>query len=98
MRLRKSLVPLCLALLLLPGCFSMHHTVGAGPIMQEEARDTQWWWLFGLMRMGEEPDSQMLAEGSGDYKITTEFTFNDVLISAIPSILGFYRQSIVVER
>ncbi len=94
-KVRAAALALCA---LLPGCFTVTHTVGAGPATSEKKSVTHWWVGWGLFSLGEVPDSNTLAKGAADYRVTTGFTFNDVLISAIPSILSFYRQSITVER
>jgi hypothetical protein len=86
-----------LAILILPGCFSMQHTVGAGPPpgnIPQVAK--QWYALYGLVPLGHVDGGQM-AGGARDFRITTEFTFTDVLLSSITSFFTFYRQSVIVE-
>jgi hypothetical protein len=73
--------------------------VGAGPRSGQptENVDRQWYALFGLVRLGK-VDSQQLAHGAKDYRVRTEFTFTDILISTFTSFLSFYRQSVIVEQ
>ena len=87
-----------LCLLALSGCFTFEHTVGAGPIRGTTVEDSRWFALFGLADMSEQIDSQELVGNNADYRVTTKFTTKDVLISAVPSILGFYRQSVIIEK
>ncbi len=87
-----------LLLLTLPGCFTFQHTVGIGPTEDYAVQDSDWFALWGLTAMGNPVDSQQLAEGAIDYRVTTEFTVTDIVLSAIPSLLGFYRQTTIVER
>ena len=87
------------ACVLLQGCFTFQHTVGRGPMSTPPvvAAERQWFWLWGLMPIGDH-DSATLAGSAHDYRVTTEFTFSDVVISALTSFVSFYRQTIIVEK
>ena len=98
---RRRFVP-ALALgasLLLPGCFSMQTTVGRGPqhVPVGVVTRTRWFALFGLVPM-DDFDSHALSGGVPDYRVTTEFTFSDVVMSALTSFVTFYRQTVTVEK
>jgi len=84
-------------LLALPGCFTLTHTVGAGPVGGHTEYGRQWYALWGIAPLGE-TDSSDLARGAIDYQVTTKFTVADVVISAFTSFVGFYRQTIIVEK
>jgi hypothetical protein len=87
------------ASLLLPACMANQHTVGLGPQSAPpvEVCHQRWFALFGLWPM-DDFDSKALTGGSHDYRVTTEFTFTDVCMSALTSLAGFYRQTVVVAR
>ena len=97
-RARRWLLLLSLAAIVtvLPGCFTTHHTVGAGPMTGEETSEHHWYALWGLAPMGDAESSE-LAGNNQDYRVTTEFKFMDVLISSVTSFAGFYRQTVTVE-
>jgi hypothetical protein len=88
-----------LAASLLSGCFTMTTTVGAGPtsVPPKEAYRHQWFAFFGLFPM-DDLDSKSLSGGAKDYRVTTEFTFEDVVVSALTSFATFYRQTVIVEK
>jgi hypothetical protein len=77
----------------------MTTTVGNGPqtVPRKETYHHQWFALYGLYPM-DELDSKALAGGAKDYRVTTEFTFEDVLMSAFTSFATFYRQTVIVEK
>lgn len=97
-RARRWLLLMSLAaiVVVLPGCFTTHHTVGAGPMAGQESSEHQWYAFWGLTPMGEN-ESASLAGNHEDYRVTTEFEFMDVLISSVTSFVGFYRQTVTVE-
>jgi hypothetical protein len=82
----------------LSGCFSMSHTVGAGPRSGIEQSETRWFALYGMVPLEREFDSQYLAGGATDYRVTTQFTPVDVLLTSVASFATFYRQTVTVER
>ena len=99
LRRRFALALVASASLLLPGCFSMQTTVGRGP---QRAPPTveyhqRWFALYGLWPM-DDFDSKALAGDSHDYRVTTEFTFSDVVMSALTSFVTFYRQTVTIEK
>lgn len=97
-RLRR-LLP-ALALLLLPGCFTFTHTVGNGPAnpkAPQVAEHTRWFALYGIVPF-DHTDSKSLAGNARDYRVTTQFTFLDCVISTFTSFVTIYRQTITVEK
>ena len=86
-------------LALLPGCFTFTHTVGRGPLTPTPvvAKETRWFALWGVAPM-DGLDSADLAGQAHDYRVTTKFTFVDVVISAFTSFASFYRQTVIVEK
>lgn len=96
---RRRWLAALLASSLLPSCFAMGTTVGRGPQSSPpiESYRVRWFGLFGLWAI-DDFDSQALANGSRDYRVTTKFTFEDVCISAITSFATFYRQTVVIEK
>ena len=81
------------------GCFSISHTVGRGPQRVPPAVEyhERWFALYGLWPM-DDFDSKALAGDARDYRVTTEFTFSDVVMSALTSFVTFYRQTVTVEK
>ncbi|HVS17950.1 MAG TPA: hypothetical protein VMT18_05060 [Planctomycetota bacterium] len=96
-RLTAGLAAALLALL--PACFTMQHTFGEGPTQGQRREVHQWYALYGLIAVGGEADSgHLIGENSTGARITTQFTFLDVIITAFTSFATFYRQTIVVEQ
>jgi len=87
------------AALLPMSCFTMHHTVGQGPqhVPVDAAYQKRWFALYGLWPM-DDLDSKAISSGAHDYRITTEFTIDDMIISAFTSFATFYRQTVLVEQ
>lgn len=96
---RRRLLLAAGASLLLSGCFTLQHTVGKGPqhVPVDVEYHERWYGLFGLWPM-DDYDSKALANGVRDYRVTTEFTFSDVVISTLTSFVTFYRQTVIVEK
>jgi len=82
--------------MLCSGCFSMHHTVGDGPVSDQTIDSHQWHALWGVMPIGEN-DSTELTGNLRNYRLTTQFSLVDVLLSSVTSFAGFYRQTVTVE-
>jgi hypothetical protein len=77
----------------------METTVGRGP---QHAPATveyhqRWFALYGLWPM-DDFDSKSLAGDSRDYRVTTAFTFSDVVMSTLTSFVTFYRQTVTIEK
>jgi Bor protein len=84
---------------LLSGCFTMTTTVGDGPksMPPMETYVHRWYAIYGLFPM-DDLDSKSLSGGAKDYRVTTEFTFEDIVMSAFTSFATFYRQTVIVEK
>ena len=79
------------------GCFTVTHTVGKGPRTHEVVEGSLWYALGGLIPI-DPIDSKTLAGGATDYRVTTTFTFLDIVIDTFTSFLGFIKQTIIVEK
>ena len=93
-------LPALVLLCLLPGCFTFTHTVGnyeQTPGESPAMTETRWFALWGLVSFGSR-DVREVANYASDYRAVTEMTFIDILISSVPAIVGFYRQSIKIYR
>ncbi|MFO1032372.1 MAG: hypothetical protein U1F60_14925 [Planctomycetota bacterium] len=67
-------------------CVSHQHVVGLGPTGTGEARQRQYYALFGLWQINE-IDSQRLAADLTSYSIDSRFSFVDLLLQ--PLLLPF---------
>ena len=88
------------AFALLPGCFTFTHTVGKGPLNPKApvvVEETRWFALYGIVPL-DSLDSGSLAGTAKDYRVTTQFTFVDCVISTFTSLVTFYRQTVIVEK
>ena len=92
------LVVLTISLLSLPSCLAHEHTVGLGPndLGSESAR--QFYSLGGLMRWNE-VDTQRMTKELRSYRITTYYSWVDLLLAPILfPLLGTTSRTVVVER
>ncbi len=97
--LRRSLSrTLLFGMLPLCGCFTMRHTVGSGPASGETASEKRWYALYGLVPLSDGEDSASLAGDARNYRVTTEFTPVDVVVTALTSFGTIYCQTVTVER
>jgi len=99
-RLRVLFRAAALAATLAPtGCFTMQHTVGRGPQHDPPIESTGkcWFGLFGFWPV-QDYDSHWAGVDTRDYRVTTKFTFDDVVMSAFTSFATFYRQTVIVEK
>lgn len=104
MRRRRGLAPrlllsaaLCGAALGLGACSIHTHTVGLGPngVGSESAR--QFYLFFGLLRLNE-VDSQRMAQDLTSYRIVTEWSIIDILISPVLLPFTVTSRTVTVER
>lgn len=82
---------------LILGACSMHtHVVGLGPngIAQTSAR--QYWMFFGLLDLNE-VDTQRLAGDLTSYRITTAWSFTDILLTPLLLPLTVTSRTVTVE-
>jgi hypothetical protein len=89
---------LALACLFTPACYTFEHTVGSGPSTGEEVEEAQWFILWGLVPLGGETDSKEMAGTATNYRVTTQFTPLDVVISFLTGWVTIYKQTVIVEK
>ena len=76
----------------------MHeHTVGLGPTGVGEESARQLYLLFGLMRLNE-VDSQRMAGELTSYRVTSEWSFVDILLSPFLLLLTVTSRTVTVEK
>ncbi len=96
----KRLLPLVLLSLVLvatPACYTFKHTVGNGPTSGMKSQEDQWFILWGLVPLNS-VDSKALVGSASNYRVTTQFTPLDVIISAFTGWITIHKQTIVVEK
>ena len=74
------------------------HTVGGGPTGRGTVEARIWFGLFGLVSLNPGFDSLELAGNSTSYKITTEWTFGDLLFNVLTFPLTITTKTVRVER
>lgn len=95
---RVLAVALCtLTLSIASGCYTMHHTVGAGAQGSTEVSKRQWFALWGLVPITD-TDSQELAAGATDYSVETQWSFVDILINILTSFVTVYSRTMTVTK
>ncbi len=85
------------ALLLAPSCMTFRHKVHNGPLGTVQVQKEQYFFLFGLVPLNQ-VDSAALAAPQKSYSIQTEFSFTDLLVSALLSPLTVVRQTVTVKK
>jgi hypothetical protein len=97
--LKKALLGLFLAgtLVVTPACYTFQHQVGSGGSGGETVQESSWWILWGLVPLTK-PNSKEMAGGATDYTVTTQFTFIDVIITAITGWVTIHKQTVTVEK
>ncbi len=85
------------ALLLAPSCMTFRHKVHNGPLGTVQVQKEQYFFLFGLVPLGR-VDTAAMAAPQKSYSIETEFTFTDLLVSALLSPLTIVRQTVTVKK
>ena len=75
----------------------MTHTVGDGAKVGTQTTHRQWFALWGLAPLNAK-DSQELAGGATDYRVTTQWSFIDVVINIFTGYVTLYCQTITVEK
>lgn len=86
-------------LLVLPvSCYTLEHTVGAGPTGSEVVSRRQFYLFFGAIRLGEQIDSSRLAGDTNSYRVTTTWSFSDILINLVTAPLTVTSRTITIEK
>jgi hypothetical protein len=80
----------------LGGCSIHEHTVGLGPNGIDEVSGRQYYLLFGLLRLNE-VDSQRMAGNLTSYRVTTSWSFTDILLSPFLIFLTVSTRTVTVE-
>jgi hypothetical protein len=81
-----------------PSCYSLTHTVGGGPTGVEVVTARQWYWLWGLARFGPRIDSESVAGNATSYRVTTEWSFTDILLNVVTGAVSVVSQTVTVEK
>lgn len=98
--MKKRLVSLVLVFTLLlgaSGCYSLTHTVGAGPQTGVKISERQWYILWGLVPLGTK-DSGRIAGGAENYRVTTKIGVTDIILNIFTGLVSIYSQTITVQK
>ncbi|MFQ5506684.1 MAG: Bor/Iss family lipoprotein [Planctomycetota bacterium] len=96
----KSLRFAALVALLLvssPACFTIRHTVGAGPTGAGRSEQRVWYLLWGLVPLSGF-DSNELAGSATSYRVTSQWAALDILINFFTSAVSITSRTVTVER
>ncbi|MGC8898799.1 MAG: Bor/Iss family lipoprotein [Bacteroidota bacterium] len=90
-------VVLLFAILVMTGCMTHVHVIGAGAKggTMEQAR--QWYILWGLVPLNN-VDTRTMAAGAKDYTIKTEISPMDFLLNIFTSWVTVYSRTVAVTR
>ncbi len=98
--MKKSIVSVMCALFLsvsLAGCYTATHTVGNGGTGASKVSARQWYALWGLVPINK-ADGGKLASGAADYKIKSQITPVDWIITVVTSWVTVYCQTVTVSK
>lgn len=87
----------CALLSGLGGCIVHEHTVGLGPNGLGEESARQFYWMFGLFRLNE-VDTERMTDDFGSYRIRTERSFSDLLLTPLLLPLTITTRTVTVTR
>ncbi len=91
-----SIIAVLLVVLFLASCVTNIHTVGNGPDQGYRTSMRQYYVLGGLFPLGT-ADSNTMAGGDRNYRIITEFSLMDFVISALTGGIIMSRTVTVVK-
>ena len=94
---KLSAVFLIVAMLFIIGCAAHVHKVGKGAQGNDITVARQWYILWGIVPINE-VDTNAMAEGSTDYKITTLVTPLDLAISFVLSFVTIACRTVTVQK
>lgn len=94
--LKSCVLFLCLAFTV-SSCYTNTHIVGDGAQTGVTVSKKQWYALWGLVPIGQEPDTKTMA-GKEDYTITTSHTFVDQVISLFTSLVTISVKTVEVQK
>jgi len=83
--------------LVIVGCSTHVHTVGAGPQTGQVESARQWWILFGLIPLNT-VDTDAMAGGANDYEIMTVTGPVDILIGLPASYITVSCRTVTVTK
>lgn len=92
-----KVVSIILLILFFVGCTTHIHKVGSGPQSYDSEELRQWYVLWGLVPLND-VDTKDMAGGALNYKITTEFTPLDFLISIPASVVSVSSRTVTVVK
>ena len=96
--MKKVLVVfLIVASMVMVGCTTHVHTVGAGAQSGQAVTATQWYAVFGLVPLNS-VDTQAMAEGAVDYEILTQTTVVDFVVGIPASWITVSRRTVTVTK
>jgi hypothetical protein len=97
MKKMLKVVSIILLILFFVGCTTHIHKVGSGPQSYDSEELRQWYVLWGLVPIND-VDTKDMAGGALNYKIKTEFTPIDFLISIPASVVTVSSRTVTVVK
>ena len=94
---KLSALFLIVAMLIVIGCASHVHKVGAGAQGWDITTARQWYVLWGIVPINQ-VDTQAMAAGATNYHITTMYTPVDALISVVMNIVTINCRTVQVRK
>ena len=96
--MKKILVlVLIIASMVMMGCATHVHTVGAGAQTGQAVTATQWYALFGLVPLNA-VDTHAMAAGAADYEIQTQANVVDIVVGIPASWITVSRRTVTVTK
>jgi len=83
--------------LVIVGCSTHVHTVGAGPQTGQVDTARQWWVLFGLIPLNS-VDIGAMAGGASDYEIQTQMALTDIAINIFTQYVTVTSRTVTVTK
>ena len=90
-------ITLSLCLLLLAACNTHTHVIGNGPSTGVTQKATQWYALYGLVKVNSVDTGAMVGDAT-DYQIESANTFMDYLIGGFTSYITVTRRTVSVTK
>ncbi|MCP5111995.1 MAG: hypothetical protein GY953_14295 [bacterium] len=89
-----TMILVCTAL---SGCFRHSYTIGSGPHGGEVIPHKVWYAAWGFVDLSNF-DTERVVGGADDFRLKSGFATSDVLLNLLTGPVGFYRQTIRVEK
>jgi hypothetical protein len=83
--------------LVIVGCSTHVHTVGAGPQTGQVTSERQWWILFGLIPLNS-VDVGAMAGGATDYEIQTQMAPTDIVLNIFTQYVTVNSRTVTVTK